>query len=167
MGRPDEELPLFAKGIELSSRAPLEISYYAWALARAGPVEEARAGLAELDSQLCADKVVAEVYLEHARAHICQQDSREFTSAHDFNQLEGLAVAIAPRGRPHRQPHLDRRPARTWTLNRKQIAALVGVAPLARDSGTLKGKRLVYGGRGPPVRAALYMAAWWLLGAIP
>jgi transposase len=44
------------------------------------------------------------------------------------------------------------------TLNRKQIAALVGVAPLARDSGTLKGKRLVYGGRAP-VRAALYMAA--------
>jgi transposase len=44
------------------------------------------------------------------------------------------------------------------TLNRKQIAALVGVAPLARDSGTLKSKRLVYGGRAP-VRAALYMAA--------
>lgn len=43
-------------------------------------------------------------------------------------------------------------------LNRKQIAALVGVAPLARDSGTLRGKRLVCGGRAP-VRAALYMAA--------
>lgn len=43
-------------------------------------------------------------------------------------------------------------------LSRKQIAALVGVAPLARDSGTLKGKRLVWGGRAP-VRAALYMAA--------
>ncbi len=44
------------------------------------------------------------------------------------------------------------------TLPRKQIVALVGVAPLARDSGTLKGKRLVWGGRAP-VRAALYMAA--------
>ena len=43
-------------------------------------------------------------------------------------------------------------------LNRKQIAALVGVAPLARDSGSLRGKRLVWGGRAP-VRAALYMAA--------
>ena len=43
-------------------------------------------------------------------------------------------------------------------LNRKQIAALVGVAPLARDSGTLKGKRIVWGGRAP-VRAALYMGA--------
>ena len=44
------------------------------------------------------------------------------------------------------------------TLPGKQIAALVGVAPLARDSGTLRGKRLVWGGRAP-VRAALYMAA--------
>jgi len=43
-------------------------------------------------------------------------------------------------------------------LTRKQIAALVGVAPLARDSGTLTGRRLVWGGRAP-VRAALYMAA--------
>ena len=39
-------------------------------------------------------------------------------------------------------------------LNRKQIAALVGVAPLARDSGTLRAKRTVWGGRAP-VRAVL------------
>lgn len=44
------------------------------------------------------------------------------------------------------------------TLNRKQIAALVGVAPLNRDSGTLRGKRTVWGGRAT-VRAALYMGA--------
>lgn len=43
-------------------------------------------------------------------------------------------------------------------LSHKQIAALVGVAPLNRDSGTLRGRRLVYGGRAP-VRAVLYMAA--------
>jgi len=43
-------------------------------------------------------------------------------------------------------------------LNRKQIAALVGVAPLAKDSGTLRGKRMVWGGRAP-VRAVLYMGA--------
>jgi transposase len=35
------------------------------------------------------------------------------------------------------------------TLNRKQIASLVGVAPLNRDSGTLQGKRQVWGGPGP------------------
>jgi transposase len=44
------------------------------------------------------------------------------------------------------------------TLDRKRIAALVGLAPLNRDSGTLRGKRLVWGGRGR-VRTALYMAA--------
>jgi transposase len=44
------------------------------------------------------------------------------------------------------------------TLTHKQIAALVGVAPLARDSGTLRGKRMVWGGRAS-VRTAMYMAA--------
>lgn len=43
-------------------------------------------------------------------------------------------------------------------LDGKRIAALVGVAPLNRDSGYMKGKRKVWGGRAP-VRAALYMAA--------
>ena len=43
-------------------------------------------------------------------------------------------------------------------LNRGEIAALVGVAPFNRDSGALRGKRTVWGGRGQ-VRAALYMAA--------
>ena len=43
-------------------------------------------------------------------------------------------------------------------LDRKQIAALVGVAPLNRDSGILRGKRSIWGGRAK-VRAALYMSA--------
>lgn len=43
-------------------------------------------------------------------------------------------------------------------LSRREIAALVGVAPLNRDSGKMRGKRFVWGGRAP-VRAVLYMAA--------
>jgi len=43
-------------------------------------------------------------------------------------------------------------------LNRKQIAALAGVAPLNRDSGLFRGRRQVWGGRSH-VRTALYMAA--------
>ena len=43
------------------------------------------------------------------------------------------------------------------TLNRRQIAALVGVAPLNRDSGVFHGRRTVWGGRAN-VRAVLYMA---------
>ena len=44
------------------------------------------------------------------------------------------------------------------TLNRKQIAALVGVAPFSRDSGPHRGKRSVWGGRAT-VRSTLYMGA--------
>ena len=43
-------------------------------------------------------------------------------------------------------------------LDRHAIAALVGVAPLARDSGTLRGRRTCWGGR-PAVRTVLYLAA--------
>jgi transposase len=43
-------------------------------------------------------------------------------------------------------------------LNRKQIAALVGVAPFNRDSGKMRGKRSCWGGRAN-VRATLYMGA--------
>jgi transposase len=43
-------------------------------------------------------------------------------------------------------------------LNRQQISALVGLAPYNRDSGTMKGKRTISGGR-KAVRCVLYMAA--------
>jgi transposase len=43
-------------------------------------------------------------------------------------------------------------------LGRRQLAALVGVAPLNRDSGTLRGHRTTWGGRAS-IRAVLYMAA--------
>jgi transposase len=42
-------------------------------------------------------------------------------------------------------------------LDRKQISALAGLAPFNRDSGSLKGRRSIWGGRAP-VRSALYMA---------
>src|SRR5258707_15118459 len=43
-------------------------------------------------------------------------------------------------------------------MSRKQVAALVGVAPYAFESGTLKGRRCIWGGRAN-VRQGLYMAA--------
>ncbi len=42
-------------------------------------------------------------------------------------------------------------------LNRREIAALTGVAPLANDSGKHRGKRFIWGGRAD-IRAVLYMA---------
>ncbi len=43
------------------------------------------------------------------------------------------------------------------TLNNKEIAALVGVAPINRDSGKMRGKRRIQGGRAS-IRTVLYMA---------
>ncbi len=43
-------------------------------------------------------------------------------------------------------------------LNERQLSALVGVCPFSRDSGTMRGRRVIWGGRAR-VRAALYMAA--------
>lgn len=43
-------------------------------------------------------------------------------------------------------------------LSRREISALVGVAPINRDSGTMRGRRTIFGGRAG-VRTALYMAA--------
>ena len=51
-------------------------------------------------------------------------------------------------------------------LNRRQVAALVGVAPFNRDSGKMRGKRAIYGGR-RPVRHGLYMAALVAAGHNP
>ena len=45
------------------------------------------------------------------------------------------------------------------TLDRKRVAALVGVAPFADDSGKRRGQRYIQGGRAD-VRSALYMAAF-------
>jgi len=44
------------------------------------------------------------------------------------------------------------------SLNRQEIAALVGLAPIAKESGKKQGKRRIFGGRAP-VRSVLYMAA--------
>jgi transposase len=43
-------------------------------------------------------------------------------------------------------------------LNGREVSALVGVAPINRDSGTMRGKRTIFGGR-PQVRKVLFMAA--------
>lgn len=44
------------------------------------------------------------------------------------------------------------------TLSRREISALIGVAPVNRDSGTMRARRTVFGGRAS-VRTALYMSA--------
>lgn len=52
------------------------------------------------------------------------------------------------------------------TISHKAISKLVGVAPLNRDSGTIRGVRSIWGGR-PQVRCALYMASLAAIRANP
>ena len=59
---------------------------------------------------------------------------------------------------PHDRQEFVRQLERASALLGLWLNQLVGVAPLARDSGTLRGKRVVWGGRAP-VRAVLYMGA--------
>ncbi|MNC87552.1 Transposase IS116/IS110/IS902 family protein [compost metagenome] len=51
-------------------------------------------------------------------------------------------------------------------LSHKQIAALAGLAPFNRDSGTLRGQRMLWGGR-HEVRTAMYMATISAIRANP
>lgn len=52
------------------------------------------------------------------------------------------------------------------TLDRRQVAALVGLAPYNSDSGAHTGKRRIHGGR-PRIRRVLYMAAWSAIRSQP
>lgn len=79
----------------------------------------------------------------HVREHYCELD-RLLQSARGIGRVAS-ATLIAE------LPELGR-------LNRREIAALVGVAPMANDSGTRHGRRRVQGGRFE-IRRVLYMAA--------
>ena len=92
----------------------------------------------------------------------------------ELSDLEGEIDATVRRSPAWRQaedllrsvPGVGKTTARTLiadlpelgSLDRRKIAALVGVAPFNRDSGTMRGKRTVWGGRAK-VRTCLYMAA--------
>src|SRR2546425_747215 len=74
------------------------------------------------------------------------------------DRLDARVLALfGERVRPTPRPLPDPATQELGRLTRKQIAALVGIAPLNRDSGTRRGVRTCWGGRAP-VRAVLYMA---------
>ena len=100
------------------------------------------------------------------RQHIAWLDRRIKDTDHDIARL----IAASPLWRTRDQllqttPGIGRQTSarllvslpELGMLTGKQIAALVGVAPLNCDSGTRRGPRTTWGGRAP-VRAALYMA---------
>jgi transposase len=105
-----------------------------------------------------------ERHLEWLRAELAalERELAERIAADPTWQAKATLLQSVPAVGPVLATTLLARLPELGRLNRKQIAALVGVAPHARDSGTLRGKRTIWGGR-PEVRAALYMGA--LVGA--
>lgn len=145
-------------------------------------IEDGHMALAELVTrrrQLIEMAVAEENRLEHVGAAIAAMIHEHVRQLKD--QLAGIDVAIAlaidadealkARGAILRSvPGVGAVTAAVLiaelpelgTIDDKKIAALVGVAPVAHDSGAMRGQRHIAGGRGS-VRCALYMAA---LGAV-
>jgi transposase len=76
----------------------------------------------------------------------------------DWNEKDKILQSVPGVGAKTSQILISALPE-LGTLNRQEIAALAGVAPLCRDSGGRSGARHIKGGRAD-VRAALYMAAF-------
>jgi transposase len=156
-------LALYGSSLPLEPTAPVEPERLALQrlTARRDQLVEMRKGertraKAELDP-LVADSVAAVVALldqqirhieQHIQALLAQPALR---SDHDIlRSAPGVGPVAASILLAH-LPELGR-------VSRRQVAALAGLAPIARDSGLMRGRRRVGGGR-KRVRDALYMAA--------
>jgi len=81
---------------------------------------------------------------------LLQQDAALQQRVNCLDEIQGVGPRTAWMVLAH-MPELGR-------LNRQEVAALAGLAPWTRESGSMKGLRRIGGGR-PEVRLALYMAA--------
>ena len=97
------------------------------------------------------------VWLDKRIAEIDTDLTRQLRNSDVWRTKDDLLRSIPGVGVVTSQTLLAKCPE-LGTLNRREIAALIGVAPLANDSGKHRGKRFVWGGRAD-VRAVLFMAA--------
>ncbi len=101
------------------------------------------------------DRLLAALQKELSALEADLDDAIRGTPA--WREAEDLLTSVPGVGDKLARTLIADLPELGW-LDRKQIAALVGVAPLNRDSGQMRGKRTTWGGRAK-VRAVLYMAA--------
>jgi transposase len=116
--------------------------------------EKNRLGLARQPVRKSLRKHVT--YLER-ELHLTDVDLRDAIEASPMWRVRDDLLQSAPGIGPVTAQTMLATLPELGTLTHKQIAALVGVAPLAHDSGALRGKRAIAGGRAA-VRAVLYMA---------
>lgn len=96
-------------------------------------------------------------WLEQELAELDDEIGRWLQQSPVWREQEDLLRSVPGVGSVTAQTLLAELPE-LGRLNRKQIAALVGVAPFNHDSGRQRGRRVIWGGRAQ-VRAVLYMAA--------
>ena len=143
---------------------------------RQTPTAEQLAEMLAVRRQLSAEKVAAENASRLLEDAMLQRLSsrRIGRLAVDIDMLDGHLVKIVQTDATlaHRYQLLTSMPGvgpvlactliallpELGRMSRKQVAALVGVAPYAFESGKFKGRRCIWGGRAP-VRQVLYMAA--------
>jgi len=95
-------------------------------------------------------------WLEHQIAQLDEELDRKIDATPHFKAQSELVESVPGVG-PNTARMLIAGLPELGTLNRQKIAALVGIAPLNRDSGKTQGKRICWGGRAE-VRGSLYMA---------
>jgi transposase len=113
-----------------------------------------RGGLLHQTVVASVDKVIR--LLERQREDLDRQIARLIESDDDWKNRRDLLASVPGVGQTTANQLVAALPE-LGKLNRQQIAALVGVAPVNRDSGTMRGRRTVFGGRAE-VRTGLYMA---------
>jgi len=140
------------------------------------PSQEQLVALTQWLTQLVQAQALAKTQAEHHEAaFVCKQHAQLMT--HFRSQIEAVEKQI--RALLAQDVVLQQRvdcldqikgvgPRTAWLalahmpelgqINRQEVAALAGLAPWTRESGTMKGMRCIGGGR-PEVRLALYMAA--------
>lgn len=119
-----------------------------------GAEKTRREGLNHKLAQASVDKVIR--LLEQQREDLDRAIAKLIESDDDWKNRRDLLLSVPGIG-PTTANQLVADLPELGKLNRQQIAALVGVAPLNRDSGTMRGQRTIFGGRAA-VRTGLYMA---------
>lgn len=109
-------------------------------------------------SRMVRPKVMAHVeWLEQEQKDL-DRELRDFIKASPIWQAKSQLLRSTPGVGPLMTAGILAWMPELGSLNRHEVAALAGVAPFNRDSGTMRGKRVVWGGR-KEFRRLLYMAA--------
>jgi transposase len=113
-----------------------------------------REGLSHKKALASVDKVIR--LLDQQREDLDREIAKLIESDEDWKNRRDLLASVPGVGNTTASQLVADLPE-LGKLNRQQIAALVGVAPLNRDSGRMRGRRSIFGGRAA-VRSGLYMA---------